>query len=120
MLYDAATNADPRPLVEVPNEFGASLVWADDETYQNGTNTDLHAAFQLRSEGEAIGLFNPSGVAQHVVVFGLQTENVSQGLFPDGHTNTFYFMMNWTPGAANTLADPLRLAAISFNDGVVI
>jgi hypothetical protein len=32
MLYDAATNADPRPLVEVPNEFGASLVWADDDS----------------------------------------------------------------------------------------
>jgi hypothetical protein len=31
MLYDAATNADPRPLVEVPNEFGGSLVWADDD-----------------------------------------------------------------------------------------
>jgi hypothetical protein len=32
MLYDAATNADPRPLVELPNEFGATLVWADDES----------------------------------------------------------------------------------------
>ena len=32
MLYDAATNAEPRPLVEVPNEFGASIVWADDES----------------------------------------------------------------------------------------
>jgi len=32
MVYDAATNADPHPLVEVPNEFGASLVWADDES----------------------------------------------------------------------------------------
>ena len=32
MLYDAATNADPRPLVEVPNEFGGPLVWADNES----------------------------------------------------------------------------------------
>jgi hypothetical protein len=32
MLYDAATNADPHPLVEVPNEFGGSLVWADDDS----------------------------------------------------------------------------------------
>jgi hypothetical protein len=32
MVYDAATNADPRALVQVPFEFGASLVWADDDS----------------------------------------------------------------------------------------
>jgi hypothetical protein len=32
MLYDATTNADPRPLLKVPNENGGPLVWADDDS----------------------------------------------------------------------------------------
>ena len=68
---------------------------------------------------EVIALYSPGGVAQHVVVFGPQTQNVSQGLYPDGNTNAYYFMTNWTPRAANTLAAPLRLKEISFNAGVV-
>jgi len=32
MLYDAATNADPRPLLKVANENGGPLVWADDDS----------------------------------------------------------------------------------------
>ncbi len=53
------------------------------------------------------------------MVFGPQIPNVSQGLFPDGDTNTYYFMTNFTPRAANTLAGPLRLTQIS-SDGVVV
>ncbi|HWN95968.1 MAG TPA: lamin tail domain-containing protein, partial [Methylomirabilota bacterium] len=95
---------------------GFLLVWADNQPIQNGgTNGHLHAAFQLGAGGEAIGLFSPGGVAQHALVFGAQIENVSQGLFPDGHTNGFYFMTNWTPRAANTLAAPLRITGASFS-----
>jgi len=32
MVYDATTNADPRMILEVPNEFGGPLVWADDDS----------------------------------------------------------------------------------------
>ena len=53
------------------------------------------------------------------VVFGQQIRNVSQGLYPDGNTNTYYFMTNWTPRAANTLAGPLRLTGLTFNGGAV-
>ncbi len=102
-----------------PRDF--LLVWADRQTEQNGLggHGHLHAGFQLNNNGEAIGLFNPSGVAQHIVLFGRQVQNVSQGLFPDGATNSFYFMTNWTPRAANSLAGPLRLTGVSFQTGLV-
>jgi hypothetical protein len=101
--------------------LGFLLVWADNQAEQNGTtgNGHLHAGFQLNNDGEAIGLFSPNGVAQHIVVFGPQIENVSQGLFPDGYTNTFHFMTNWTPRFPNTLGEALSLTTISYDSGVV-
>ena len=88
--------------------LGHLLVWADGNTNQNpvagGTNLDLHANFQLNNSGEALGLFAVDGVTPiSTVTFGSQVQNVSQGLFPDGDTNTLFFMTNWTPRAANTL-----------------
>jgi hypothetical protein len=96
----------PPGAVLAPQSF--RLVWADNQTNQNllSAGGDLHAGFQLDNAGEAIGLFGPDGVAQHIVLFGLQLQNVSQGLFPDGDTNAFYFMTNWTPRAANQLGAP--------------
>ncbi len=97
---------------------GFLLVWADNETNQNTglIDSDLHAAFQLSAGGEAIGLFAPNGVTpQSAVHFDQQVENVSQGFFPDGHTNVVFSMTNFTPRAANTLAGPLRIAQISFD-----
>jgi len=79
----------------------------------------LHAGFQLNNDGEVIGLFSPGGVAQHIVVFGTQTQNVSEGLFPDGVTNTFHSMTNWTPRAANTLSGPLSITAMTFQGATV-
>src|ERR1039458_6674341 len=60
---------------------GFLLVWADNKTNLNGlsTNGDLHAAFKLNKDGEAIGLFAPDGVAaQSAVTFGPQMQNVMQ------------------------------------------
>ena len=87
---------------------GFVLVWADNETSENGlgTNGDLHANFQLNRSGEAIGLYAPDLTPQHTVVFGAQVQNVSQGLFPDGNTNGIYFMSDWTPRASNRLGAP--------------
>jgi hypothetical protein len=95
---------------------GFVVVWADNEPEQNGANGDLHAGFQLNTDGEAIGLFSPGGVAQHTVVFGPQIENVSEGLYPDGVTNVFHSMTNWTPRFPNTLSGPLSFTTI-FSDG---
>lgn len=105
---------------------GFLLVWADQKTSQNpalgGTNLDLHANFSLAKSGEAIGLFAMDGLTPlSTVTFGQQIQNVSQGRFPDGDTNTRVFMTNWTPRAANTLAglSPPRLAATAHTGGAV-
>jgi hypothetical protein len=101
---------------------GFLLVWADNQTNQNSGLpwTDLHAAFQLNAGGEAIGLFGTDGLTpQSTVVFGPQIQNVSQGLFPDGNTNTIYSMTNFTPHAANTLAGPLQVLEVAFQQGTV-
>ena len=105
--YLTDTLADPTKWQIPANTFisgkGFLLVWADNNTIQNGTGSDLHANFQLSAGGEEIGLFSPDGTPQSTVVFGQQFENVSQGLFPDGNTNSIYFMTSFTPRAANTL-----------------
>ena len=105
---------------------GFLLVWADNNTNQNpvlgGTNVDLHASFQLNNGGEAIGLFATDGLTPlSTVMFGPQVRNTSQGRFPDGDTNTRYFMANWTPHAANTLASlaPPHILSIAQSNNVV-
>ncbi len=101
---------------------GFLLVWADNEPEQNSSYSlhgQLHAGFQLASDGEALALYSPGLVAQHALRFAAQAENVSQGLFPDGTTNGVYAMTNWTPRAANTLAVPLRAHLVSHVGNVV-
>ncbi|HUR46736.1 MAG TPA: hypothetical protein VMZ27_12735, partial [Candidatus Saccharimonadales bacterium] len=98
------------------------LVWADNQTNQNSAipGSDLHAPFQLSASGEAIGLFGPDGFTpQSTVIFGQQIQNVSQGFFPDGNTNTIYYMTNFTPRLANTLSAPLRLVNVLLEPGAV-
>jgi len=87
--------------------FGYLLVWADNEPQQNSTNRpDLHVNFQLRQAGEAIGLFAADGTLIDSVSFGAQTNNVSQGRFPEG-TGPAYFMTSPTPRGANTDPNPI-------------
>src|SRR6185503_19321647 len=82
------------------------LVWADEETEQNAATTlDLHAAFKLSQGGEAIGLFAPDGRLVDAVTFGSQTNDVSQGRWPDGAA-TYYFMPVSTPRGPNVLTVP--------------
>ena len=59
-----------------------------------------------QGRGETLGLFSPNGVAQSIVSFGPQSQNISQGRFPDGNTNASYTMTNWTPRLPNSLAAP--------------
>ena len=60
------------------------LVWADEETAQSATNGELHVNFKLSQSGEAIGLYAPDGTAVNTVTFSRQTNNISQGRWPDG------------------------------------
>ncbi|HMJ64165.1 MAG TPA: lamin tail domain-containing protein, partial [Candidatus Binatia bacterium] len=86
--------------------FGYLLVWADSETGQNATNRiDLHANFRLSQTGEAIGLFAPNGTLVDGVTFGAQTNNISQGRWPNGAANT-YHMPTPTPRAGNVIPNP--------------
>ena len=101
---------------------GFLLVWADNKTNLNGLspNGDLHAAFKLNKDGEAIGLFAPDGVAaQSAVTFGPQMHNVSQGRFPDGSAEGVYFMADFTPLSPNALP-PLQFTRISVTNGLVV
>jgi len=84
---------------------GFLLIWADNLTNLNAPG-DLHANFQLSKKGDLIALYAPEGTLQHEVTFGAQFQNVSQGFFPDGNSNGFYFMTNWTPRSANQLGAP--------------
>ena len=76
------------------------FIWADQENGQNGASAELHANFKLSRDGEAIALFSPNGTAVDAVFFGRQTNDISQGRFPDG-ADGFYFMSTPSPGAVN-------------------
>ncbi len=99
---------------------GFLVVWADNDLDQNTPGNDLHAGFQLSASGESIGLFSPAGVPQHTVTFGPQTQNLSEGLFPDGEISAVTALPSPTPGAPNTLgAAAFHLRSITRTDGSV-
>lgn len=98
---------------------GFLLVWADEDTGQNGANGDLHVNFKLSQNGEEIGLVAPDGAIVDWVAFGQQTADVSQGRWPDGQDGPLQFMRTPTPGAPNVLAnDPA--VAIKIDDLAVL
>src|SRR5262249_42925926 len=71
--------------------------------------------FQLNKAGEAIGLFAADGTPIDAVTFLAQTNDVSEGRWPDGAVNR-YFMPTPTPHAANVIpAQPreIRIVAAS-------
>lgn len=87
---------------------GFLLVWADGNPEQNSSvyTGEIHADFKLSAGGESIGLYSPEGVQQHLLTFGSQVENISQGFYPDGVTNMVYTMPDWTPGNSNRIGEP--------------
>ena len=113
-MYLTDTLTDPTqwqiPAGHVIPPYGFKLVWADNQTGQNGlgTNGDLHAGFQLRQAGEAIGLYAREGtnlVLIDEVTFGAQFSNVSEGRYPDGSSHR-EFMPTFTPRASNISTNP--------------
>ncbi len=83
---------------------GFLLIWADEEAGQTASGQDLHANFKLGLAGEQLGLFAPDGSVVDSLVFGQQTDNVSQGRFPDGAALPPYELADPTPRAPNVLA----------------
>jgi hypothetical protein len=95
--------ADPRERYIIPNGWtiGAGqfmLIWADNDSPTNATQ--LHVPFKLDRLGENIGLFAPNGALVDSITFGVQTNNISQGRFPDGGAEIRFFTKS-TPGAPN-------------------
>jgi hypothetical protein len=93
---------------------GFLLVWADEEGSQT-TPSQLHVNFKLSGTGDAIGLYTPMGEPVDQVTFGQQTDNVSQGRFPDAMSEPFLFFESPTPGQPNLYAtanQPPALAPI--------
>jgi hypothetical protein len=80
---------------------GYLLVWADEETSQTAGGGDLHVNFKLSGGGEQIGLFAPDGRRVDAVLFGGQTDDVSQGRSSDGAEPPYVFFAAPTPRAAN-------------------
>ena len=89
---------------------GFLLVWADSETNQNRpARAGLHASFRLNRDGDRVELRLPDTNLVDAVSFGPQTNNISQGRYPDGGTGRVVFAQTPTPGEANR-ADGLFLS----------
>ncbi len=96
---------------------GFLLVWADSDTSQNSPESpDLHTNFKLNKAGDTIAIFAPSGAVVDVVNFGVQTNDVSQGRWPDGSANIVY-LERPTPRASNVIASgaPVEFSSIAVN-----
>jgi len=95
---------------------GYLLVWADNQTGQNVSGgvirPDLHVNFQLSKNGEAIGLYAADGTAIDYVTFGLQTNDVSQGRYPDGGASIYFMPGTISPRAANHIPQPMNTAPV--------
>lgn len=87
---------------------GYLLVWADEETGQNGPGRDLHANFRLSAGGEQLGLFAPDGSLVDGFAFEAVTNDVSLGLFPDGGEPPRFEMATPTPRGPNSLVGANR------------
>ncbi len=96
----AVTNRFTIPGGTVIAGQGYLLVWADNETGQNGPGADLHVNFQLSKNGEEIGLYAPDGTLVDAVTFGAQSTDESDGCWPDG-IPAIHAMVPPTPGGAN-------------------
>jgi hypothetical protein len=82
---------------------GFLLVWADEEGNQTQPGGPLHANFKLSAAGEALGLFAPDGSLVDGFTFGAQTNDVSQGRYPDSGPLPLVTLDRPTPGAPNDL-----------------
>ncbi len=73
------------------------LIWADNDTGDSG----LHSNFELRAEGEEIGLFDSDGTTLiDNFIYSQQTTDISFGRYPDGSEN-WYFLSTPSPGSEN-------------------
>jgi len=88
------------------------ILWADNETNEGL----LHLPFKLSGSGEEIGLYSSaiSGTALiHSIVFGVQSADISYGIFPDAIGEWSLFSIP-TPGTNNILPEPFLIIWIFY------
>ena len=78
---------------------GYLLLWADEDKEQG----DLHLNFKLSKGGEYIGLYDFDTNMIDFINFGIQSEDISEGRYPNG-TGEFVKMTTPTPGAENRIS----------------
>jgi hypothetical protein len=79
---------------------GFLLCWADDRN-TNGT-PEPHVSFKMNASGESLGLFGADGAPVDFVNYGPQTNDVSEGRYPDG-AMTLFTMPTATPRTNNLI-----------------
>ena len=100
-LSDDPNVHDKSPLV--PLSFIGPARYLKLNADNNPGNGANHLAFKLSSAGDFIGLYWPIGTQIDAVSFGPQTNDISQGRFPDGTANIINFTDTVSPGAPNYL-----------------
>jgi hypothetical protein len=78
---------------------GYLLLWADEDKEQG----DLHLNFKLSKSGEYIGLYDSDTNLIDFINFGIQSEDISEGRYPNG-TGEFVKMTTPTPGTENRIS----------------
>ncbi len=100
---------------------GFLLVWADGRN-TNGT-ADLHANFKLSKSGGSIGIYGSDGVPIDFINYTTQTDDISEGRFPDG-ANARFFMNVATPRTTNIIPNtppvlgPLTNRALHYGQAI--
>lgn len=97
-LFETTKWEFPAEILE-PGDF--LLIWCDSDTEEG----PFHASFKLSGSGEAIGLFDTGDENNRLIdsyVFGVQTEDVSEGRTPDGASMWVSFDSP-TPGLPNLI-----------------
>jgi len=108
-LTDEKDNANkwriPAGTVIAPHSF--LLCWADDTTITNNITIGnaLHTSFKLSKDGDYLALYTPELQLIDQADFGVQTNDVSAGRFPDGNVNGVHHLMrSATPRTNNIIS----------------
>ena len=104
------TNVWTVPQGTLVNSGGFLVVWADSEPGQNGFDSSLHASFKLSKQGEQIIVIRGTDTLDHVA-FAAQTDDVTEGRWPDGSTNIQALAP--TPGMSNVIPEPAGVLALA-------
>jgi len=104
-FYMSDDLVDPEAMFQISDAYPDSVTVAAGGFivfYANKADSSsvLNLNFKLSGGGEQIGLWNPDQIFMDSLTYGEQITDTSYGRFTDG-ANTWYFMPDFTPGAAN-------------------